>query len=120
VSALLLDALTKIRDSTFRDAASLRAIADDTINRFKAGDATPPAGAGEVVAFLADGRRFKLAQSRNGSSFDGFPAELAGRWVALVDATDGKHIAAPTPLPDAVRESALRLLALSRGNDDAR
>lgn len=34
----LLDALTKIRDSTFRDAASLRAIADDTINRAVAGD----------------------------------------------------------------------------------
>ncbi len=34
----LLEALVKIRDSTFRDAASLRAIADEAINRYKAGD----------------------------------------------------------------------------------
>lgn len=31
---ILLEALLKIRDSTFRDAASLRGIADDTINRY--------------------------------------------------------------------------------------
>ncbi len=34
----LLKILEKIRDSTYRDAASLRAIADEGINRYKAGD----------------------------------------------------------------------------------
>jgi hypothetical protein len=58
---------------------------------------TPPLAAGRVgvAEYLADGRRFKLTPSRNGASFDGFPADLAGRWVALVDATDGKHLAGP-------------------------
>lgn len=37
VSALLM-ALTKIRDSTFRDAAALRGIADQAISSDKAGD----------------------------------------------------------------------------------
>ena len=37
VSALLAS-LTKIRDSTFRDAASLRGIADQAISSDKAGD----------------------------------------------------------------------------------
>lgn len=31
----LVEVLIKIRDSTFRDAASLRAIADDGINKYK-------------------------------------------------------------------------------------
>lgn len=34
----LLAVLQLIRDSTFRDAAALRGIADDAINRYKAGD----------------------------------------------------------------------------------
>lgn len=34
----LVKVLEKIRDSTFRDAASLRAIADEVLNRYKAGD----------------------------------------------------------------------------------
>ncbi len=34
----LVAALTKIRDSTFRDAASLRAIADAELNKYRAGD----------------------------------------------------------------------------------
>jgi hypothetical protein len=32
---LLRDALEKIRDSTYRDAASLRAIADDALNQHR-------------------------------------------------------------------------------------
>lgn len=36
--ASLLAALTKIRDSTFRDAATLRGIADQAISSDKAGD----------------------------------------------------------------------------------
>lgn len=37
----LLEALVFIRDSTFRDAASLRAYADKVINEHKAGDFVP-------------------------------------------------------------------------------
>lgn len=34
----LASVLEKIRDSTFRNAASLRAIADEALNRYRAGD----------------------------------------------------------------------------------
>jgi hypothetical protein len=42
--------------------------------------------------FLAGGARFKLTSSRNGAKFDGFPAELSGRWVALVSADNDEHL----------------------------
>lgn len=44
--------------------------------------------------YLAEGMRFKLAATRSGAAaeFRSFPAELAGKWVALVDATDDKHL----------------------------
>lgn len=44
--------------------------------------------------YLANGARFKLRSGANGcAQFTEFPAELIGKWVALVDATDGKHLA---------------------------
>lgn len=47
--------------------------------------------------FLADGARFKLSSSKNGAKFDGFPAELSGRWVALVAAENDQHLRAAPP-----------------------
>lgn len=49
--------------------------------------------AGREGEYLAKGMRFKLAATRSGAAeFRSFPAELAGKWVALVDATDDKHL----------------------------
>lgn len=72
----LLAALVKIRDSTFRDAAALRGIADMAINADHAGDfrstsLTPPEGcvlvpvipAYEMVKALADTAGCNLAHA---------------------------------------------------------
>jgi hypothetical protein len=55
--------------------------------------AGPPAA---VPEHLCDGTRFKLSFSSKGnvSCLANWRHELDGKWVALVDATNGKHIAA--------------------------
>ena len=49
--------------------------------------------------YMLDGTRFKLTFNNRGgtNSFAGYHAELHGRWVALVDATDNKHMRAAQP-----------------------
>ena len=57
----------------------------------------------EPVAYLCDGTRFKVTGVDNDSMITGLPAKLAGEWVALVLATDNRHLtyAHPTqPLSD--------------------
>lgn len=54
-------------------------------------------GRGEAVAFLADGMRFKLAPGTNWAKYLYFPKDLGGKWVALVDATDERHLRLTTP-----------------------
>lgn len=63
-------------------------------------DTHAQAATGQAVDYLCDGRRFKLHSSRHGAGFTAFPKELIGAWVALVDATDGKHLAASPPPHD--------------------
>ena len=47
----------------------------------------------EPVQFLLNGARYKVAlQHHFGNSIVGLPEHLNGQWVALVDATDGKHL----------------------------
>lgn len=62
---------------------------------------SPTPTTGEAVPYLANGMRFKLAATRSGmaAEFRSFPAELAGQWVALVDATNGQHLNAPPARP---------------------
>lgn len=58
--------------------------------------------------FLADGARFKLRSSRSGSAFDGFPASLSGRWVALVAAENDQHLRVAPPADARDAEDARR------------
>ena len=54
----------------------------------------PPAPPAAAVPFLCNGSRFKVSVRDNGScGLFALPRELGGQWVALVDATDGKHLA---------------------------
>lgn len=53
--------------------------------------------AARPVAFLCGGMRFKLAATKQGAAFRSFPSELAGKWVALVDATHDQHLAHTVP-----------------------
>lgn len=48
-----------------------------------------------TVSYLCNGARFKVSINCEGGTycFDGYP-ELDGKWVALVDATDNKHMGA--------------------------
>jgi len=65
----------------------------------------------EPVQFLLNGARYKVAlQHHFGNSIVGLPEHLNGQWVALVDATDGKHLNYTAPprkereLEQAIRE----------------
>lgn len=47
----------------------------------------------EPVALLADGRRYKVNHTEEaGVHVGGLPVALCGQWVALVDATDNRHM----------------------------
>jgi hypothetical protein len=46
----------------------------------------------EPVPYLSNGTRYKIEGRPNGSArIIGLPNDLAGEWIALVSATDGKH-----------------------------
>lgn len=53
---------------------------------------------GEAVKFLANGTRYKVSMLHGGDgSIMGLPAELCGRWVALVAADDDCHLQLTKP-----------------------
>ena len=55
----------------------------------------------EPVAYLCNGTRYKVQKLVGDVMICGLPDELIGEWVALVDATDGKHLrAAPVRIKD--------------------
>lgn len=61
---------------------------------------TPPATpVQELVAFLANGTRFKIScdSRQSGGQIHGIPPELGGRWVAFVAAEDDCHLKLTTP-----------------------
>ena len=62
--------------------------------------------AAQPVDYLCDGARFKLSFDEKGKThmLSGFKAELQGQWVALVDATDNRHMKAVAPVPAPQRE----------------
>ena len=51
----------------------------------------------EPIKFLANGSWFKVYKAK-GHCIITLPDELNGQWVALVDATDGKHLRYIAPL----------------------
>jgi len=68
---------------------------------------TPPSlKSAQPVDYLCDGARFKLSFDEKGKThmLSGFKAELQGQWVALVDATDNRHMKAVAPVPAPQRE----------------
>lgn len=74
-------------------------------------DAQPAPAPVQVDArFLCGGARFKLAAGKNGAEFSAFPAELAGQWIALVDATDNRHMTAAQPPAPGETAAAVRTL----------
>lgn len=66
--------------------------------------------ASEPVKFLADATRYKVARLQDGCAIYGLPDELAGEWVALVEATDNCHLkmTQPAQSKDAERYAWLR------------
>ena len=55
----------------------------------------------EPVAYLCNGTRYKVQKLVGDVMICGLPDKLIGEWVALVDATDGKHLrAAPVRTKD--------------------
>jgi hypothetical protein len=50
-----------------------------------------------ALPYLCNGMRFKVMRYKGAGELRGLPASLIGEWVAFVDATDGKHLAAPQP-----------------------
>ena len=68
---------------------------------------TPPSlQSAQPVDYLCDGARFKLSFDEKGKThmLSGFKAELQGQWVALVDATDNRHMKAVAPVTAPQRE----------------
>jgi len=52
----------------------------------------------EPIQLLAKGARYKITQLQLiGCVIAGLPEKLNGQWVALVDATDGKHLSYTAP-----------------------
>lgn len=88
------------RAMTFRVGGVETSVRAKSILRALELDATqPPAPAPVQPAFqfLCGGARFKLAAGKNGAEFRAFPHELSGQWVALVDASDDRHMKAAHP-----------------------
>ncbi|MEN6641679.1 MAG: hypothetical protein ABFE08_04440, partial [Armatimonadia bacterium] len=68
----------------------------DLINQGGTGEYDDRQERGEAVAYLCNGTRFKVAATSSTTpvvGISGLPAELAGRWVALVAADDDCHLA---------------------------
>lgn len=68
--------------------------------------APPSLQSAQPVDYLCDGARFKLSFDEKGKThmLSGFKAELQGQWVALVDATDNRHMKAVAPVAAPKRE----------------
>ena len=68
--------------------------------------APPSLQSAQPVDYLCDGARFKLSFDEKGKThmLSGFKAELQGQWVALVDATDNRHMKAVAPVTAPQRE----------------
>lgn len=58
--------------------------------------AAPPSKQ-EPIKYLANGTRYKVTGLHDSGAIMGLPKELTGEWVALVDATDDKHLQHTTP-----------------------
>ena len=74
----------------------------EQLRRYTTGDLSTPAAApqqGEQEpSYLDGGSRYKVTHVKtSGYCIIGLPGELLGCWVALVDATDNKHIDGPQP-----------------------
>lgn len=74
----------------------------------------------EPVAYLCDGARYKImGEDRSGfGRILGLPESLAGQWVALVDATDGKHLRAEPARTKDLTDEIDRLCAAIKAEDD--
>ena len=62
-----------------------------------------PVPAAPALPYLCNGTRFKISINGEGGTycFDGYP-ELDGKWVALVDAADNRHMQSPAVAVPAV------------------
>ena len=66
----------------------------------------------EPVAYLCNGIRYKVIGGSSYGAIMGLPKRLVGQWVALVDATDSKHLQCTAP-PKAEQEPVVDALQIA-------
>ena len=87
---IMQQALDALKNTATRSAAEQYATEQNAIAALEAALAQPEQ---EPVHFLANGVRYKVThQGYYGCSIVGLPENLNGQWVALVEATDSKHL----------------------------